>query len=56
MKKMGAGMSKIKPPQAPKKNEISIVRSLAAEYLTFVAARGHGGIEAVYTDKHVWFT
>ena len=33
-------MSKHKPPQVPKKNEVSIVRSSAAEYLTFVAASG----------------
>ena len=34
-------MSKIKLSQAPKKNEVSLVRSSAAEYLTFVAADGH---------------
>jgi len=49
-------MSKNKQPQVPKKNEISIVRSSAAEYLTFVAASGHGGIEAVYADENVWLT
>ena len=35
-------MSKTKPPQPSKKNEVSIVRSSAAEYLTFVAATGAG--------------
>ena len=40
-------MSKHKPPQVPKKNEVSIVRSSAAEYLTFVAASGQGGVETV---------
>ncbi|MDP2368745.1 RhuM family protein [Rhodoferax sp.] len=49
-------MSKNKPPQVPKKNEVSIVRSSAAEYLTFVAASGQGGIEAVYADENVWVT
>ena len=49
-------MNKSKPPQVPKKNEISIVRSSAAEYLTFVAASGHGGVEAVYADENVWIT
>jgi hypothetical protein len=49
-------MSKNKPPQTPKKNEVSIVRSSAAEYLTFVAASGQGGIEAVYADENVWLT
>jgi hypothetical protein len=49
-------MSKNKPPQAPKKNEVSLVRSSAAEYLTFVAASGNGGVEAVYADENVWIT
>ena len=39
-----------------KKREISIVRSSAAEYLTFVAASGSGGVEAVYADENVWLT
>ncbi len=47
---------KNKQPQAPKKNEVSIVRSSAAEYLTFVAAGGNGGVEAVYADENVWLT
>lgn len=49
-------MSKNKPPQVAKKNEVSIVRSSAAEYLTFVAASGQGGVEAVYADENVWVT
>ncbi|MHB8920346.1 MAG: virulence RhuM family protein [Halothiobacillus sp.] len=49
-------MSKNKQPQVPKKKEVSPVRSSAAEYLTFVAASGHGGIEAVYADENVWLT
>lgn len=49
-------MSKGKNPQVGKKNEVSIVRSSAAEYLTFVAASGHGGVEAVYADENVWLT
>ncbi len=49
-------MSKSKPPQVPKKNKVSIARSSAAEYLTFVAASGHGGVEAVYADENVWIT
>ena len=39
-----------------KKPEISLVRSSAAEYLTFVAATGQGGVEAVYADENVWLT
>lgn len=49
-------MSKNKPPQVAKKNEVSIVRSSAAEYLTFIAASGQGGVEAVYADENVWVT
>lgn len=49
-------MSKNKPPQVAKKNEVSIVRSSAAEYLTFIAASGQGGVEAVYADENVWLT
>ena len=39
-----------------KKREVSFVRSSAAEYLTFVAATGKGGVEAVYADENVWLT
>ena len=39
-----------------KNKNVSIVRSSAAEYLTFVAAIGDGGIEAVYTDENIWLT
>lgn len=39
-----------------KKQAMSIVRSSAAEYLTFVAASGKGGVEAVYADENVWLT
>ncbi|PXX17772.1 hypothetical protein C8R27_1029 [Nitrosomonas ureae] len=39
-----------------KKKEVSIVRSSAAEYLTFVAASGQGGVETVYADENVWLT
>jgi hypothetical protein len=38
------------------KQEISIVRSSAAEYLTFVAASGQDGVETVYADENVWLT
>lgn len=39
-----------------KKQEISLVRSSAAEYLTFVAASGQGGVEAIYADESIWLT
>ncbi len=34
----------------------SIIRSSAAEYLTFVAASGEGGVEAVYAGENIWLT
>jgi hypothetical protein len=52
-------MSKSKPTpsgRAKKNAEISLVRSSAAEYLTFVAASGQGNVEAVYADENVWLT
>lgn len=52
-------MSKKKPTpasRAKKKAEASLVRSSAAEYLTFVAGSGHGGVEAVYADENVWLS
>ncbi|AHE97226.1 virulence RhuM family protein [Thioalkalivibrio paradoxus] len=39
-----------------KKQETSLVRSSAAEYLTFVAASGQGGVEAIYADESIWLT
>jgi hypothetical protein len=33
-----------------------LVRSSAAEYLTFVAASGGGGVEAIYADENVWLS
>ncbi|MGE4517936.1 MAG: virulence RhuM family protein [Desulfobacteraceae bacterium] len=38
-----------------KKNIIN-PRSSAAEYLTFIAASGEGGVEAVYADENIWLT
>jgi hypothetical protein len=54
-------MSKQKPTpggRAKKKAEISLVRSSAAEYLTFVAAGGNSeaGIEMRYEDENIWLT
>jgi hypothetical protein len=44
-------MTRKKPPVTT-----SLVRSSAAEYLTFVAASGEGGVEAVYADENVWLS
>ena len=51
-------MSKKKPPQIPKNKEVSLVRSSAAEYLTFVAATGGGSasVEMRYEDENLWLT
>jgi len=52
-------MSKDKPTpggRSKKDTAVSLVRSSAAEYLTFVAASGQGGVEAVYADENVWLT
>ncbi|MCF6311795.1 MAG: virulence RhuM family protein [Verrucomicrobiales bacterium] len=52
-------MSKDKPApdgRSKKKTEVSLVRSSAAEYLTFIAASGAGGVEAVYADEDVWLS
>ena len=38
------------------KREISIVRSSAAEYLTFITATGESDVNAVYCDENVWMT
>ena len=52
-------MSKGRPTpggRAKKNTAVSMVRSSAAEYLTFVAASGSGGVEAVYADENVWLS
>jgi hypothetical protein len=52
-------MSKDKPSpggRSKKSTAVSLLRSSAAEYLTFVAASGQGGVEAVYADENVWLT
>ena len=38
------------------KIKTSVARSSAAEYLTFVAASGQGGVQAIYADENVWLT
>lgn len=34
----------------------TMIRSSAAEYLTFIAASGEGGVEAIYSDEDIWLT
>jgi len=38
------------------KKEVSIIRSSAAEYLTFITATGESDVNAVYADENVWLT
>jgi len=33
-----------------------MLRSSAAEYLSFVAATGEGGVEVVYADENIWLS
>lgn len=40
----------------PDHKETSITRSSAAEYLTFITAKGEGGVEAIYADEDVWLS
>ncbi len=47
---------KYKDSRGLRANETSIIRSSAAEYLTFVAASGDGGVEAVYANENIWLT
>lgn len=45
-----------KNPKKSGKKGRSLLRSSAAEYLTFVAATGTDGVEAVYADESIWLT
>lgn len=38
------------------KNKNSIVRSSSVEYLTFIAATGDGGVNAIYQDENIWLS
>lgn len=40
----------------PANKNTSITRSSAAEYLTFLTAKGEGGVEAVYADEDIWLS
>ncbi len=49
-------MTERKAPKPATKSTAPLVRSSAAEYLTFIAASGQGGVEAVYADESIWVT
>ena len=38
------------------KDKLSLIRSSSAEYLTFIAATGDGGVDAIYADENIWLT
>ena len=37
-------------------NKNELIRSSAAEYLTYIAASGEEGIEIRYQDENIWLT
>lgn len=39
-----------------KKSNKDIVRSSAAEYLTFIAATGDSGVDVIYADENIWLS
>jgi hypothetical protein len=45
-----------KNPTLPSLKDSSAVRSSAAEYLTYVAAIGKGGVEVAYANENIWLT
>jgi hypothetical protein len=38
------------------KDSLSLIRSSTVEYLTFIAASGDGGVNAIYKDENIWLT
>lgn len=38
------------------KDNSKFIRSSTAEYLTFIAATGDGGVEAIYADENIWLS
>jgi len=44
------------PSMKGNKDKKSIIRSSSAEYLTFIAATGESGVDAIYADENVWLT
>lgn len=41
---------------SPKKPNKDIVRSSAAEYLTFISTTGQSGVEVIYADENIWLS
>jgi hypothetical protein len=38
------------------KNKHNLLRSSSVEYLTFIAATGDGGVNAIYQEENIWLT
>jgi hypothetical protein len=38
------------------KKQVPAIRSSAAEYLSFIASSGEGGVEAIYASENIWLT
>ena len=38
------------------KKQVPSIRSSAAEYLSFIASSGEGGVEAIYASEDIWLT
>ena len=38
------------------KENSQLIRSSSAEYLTFIASKGEGGVDAIYEDENIWLT
>lgn len=38
------------------KDKKALIRSSSAEYLTFIASTGEGGVEAIYADENIWLS
>lgn len=43
-------------PKDNNKENSKLIRSSTAEYLTFIAATGDGGVEAIYADENIWLS
>lgn len=39
-----------------KNSNINSLRSSSVEYLTFIAATGDGGVNAIYLDENIWLS
>ncbi len=45
-----------KPQNRETNDKKILIRSSSAEYLTYIASTGDGGVDAVYADENIWLT